>query len=458
LIIGLKKLIGKIVVLICLASCTPDEEILTNDVNAQLTFSDNAVVFDTVFSGVETITRRLTVYNPNKKALSIEQIYVGNPSESAYDIIINGRSLADAGNIRLLGGDSLLVLIKAHITPRNDTLPFVVYDSLMFETNNNVQNVKLLAWGQDAHFIRFKDVADCNITWMAGKPYVLLDSMVVRPGCIFTLKPGTQVYSYTKATLTVQGTLEVQGTPQQPVIFADFQKLQENAPGQWGGIVFESSSSNNYIYGAEIRNATIGLDVRISDTDTLPDIKVENTIIKNMLEAAVTALNSDINLTNVVLTNCINTLFAGQGGGNYSFRHCTLANYNYEFGRELPSIVMSNNYRTSGTEIASPLTWDLQNSTIWGNLPGEILLSINPNIDFTLTSSHNILKTQIPSIFDGNNNLLNVPKPLFTDPAILDFRPEPLSPLIDAGRDIGVDNDITGKKRDATPDIGAYEL
>ncbi|QHT69499.1 hypothetical protein GXP67_24060 [Rhodocytophaga rosea] len=445
--------------LISVWACTPDEEIITTDANARLTFSENAVVFDTIFSGIETITRRLTVYNPNKKALSIDQIYIGNSSESSYDIIINGRPLADAGNIRLLGGDSLLVLVKARITPRNDTLPFVVYDSLMFETNSNVQNIKLLAWGQDAHFIRYKDTFNCNITWVPGKPYVLLDSMVIKPGCTLTINPGTQVYSFTKAHLIIQGTLDVQGTPQQPVIFADFQKLKENAPGQWGGIVFEPSSTNNHIYGAEIRNATIGLDVRISDADTLPDIKVENTIIKNMLETAVSALNSDISLTNVVLTNCINTLFAGQGGGNYSFRHCTLANYNYEFGRELPAIVMNNTYRANDKEITNPLKWNLQNSIIWGNLLGEILFSINPAIDFEVASSHNILKTQIQTIFQGNNNLLNVKdKPLFADPTILDFMPEPLSPLIDAGRNIGVVNDVTGKERDETPDIGAYEL
>jgi hypothetical protein len=120
---------------------------------------------------------------------------------------------------------------------------------------------------------------------------------------------------------------------------------------------------------------------------------------------------------------------------------------------------MSNTYRTFEKEINNPLSWNIQNSIIWGNFPGEILLTINQISDFTITASHNVLKTQLNDIFQGNNNQLNVkPTPLFVDPQILDFRPDALSPLINTGANINVIDDITGKKRDLLPDIGAYEL
>lgn len=450
-----------IVLAIYVWSCRPEEEIITSDINARLTFSENAVVFDTLFTGLESITRRLTVYNPNKKALIIDNIYLGNQYDSPYEILINGRSVTETPSLRLLGGDSLLVLVKVLIRPRNDTLPFIEYDSLSFQTNGNIQNVKLLAWGQDAHFIRYKDfVSVCDITWESGKPYVLIDSIVVKPGCTLTVKSGSQVYSYSNAHIIIEGTLLVQGTPQNPVLFADFQKLKENAPGQWGGIIFGPASAGNQIFSAEIRNATTGLDVRIADADTLPDLIVESSLIKNMLQAGIRTFNSDVTLANTILTNCISTLFAGQAGGNYSFRHCTLANYNYDFSRELPAVFLSNTSRTPEREISNPLTWKLHNTIIWGNLPEEILLAINQtSAPFSISASYNVLKTQQNDSFRGSNNLLNVnPIPLFADPAILDFRPAPLSPLIDAGTDVGIQYDITGKKRDTSPDIGAFEL
>ena len=374
----------------CIWACTPDEEIITRDTNAQLSFSDNAVVFDTIFTNIESHTRRLTVYNPNKKAVVIDQVYLGNPQDSPYEVIINGRTLDKASKIQILGGDSLLLLVKATINPRNENLPFVVYDSLMFLTNGNLQNIKLLAWGQDAHFLRYKDSpALCNATWTPGMPYILLDSLQVPVDCKLTLKAGVQVYSYTNAHLIVNGSLDVQGTPVEPVIFADFQKLKDNVPGQWGGIVFSATSKENTIKGAEIRNATTGLDVRKADGNVMVDVTVENSIIKNMLQSGVNSINSAFSLTNSLITNCIYTLFNGQGG-NYTFKHCTLANFNYDFSREFPAVMMGNLFETIEKK-EYPLQWDIQNSIIWGNLTNEIIIANNPNALFAITSANNIL-------------------------------------------------------------------
>lgn len=47
--------------------------------------------------------------------------------------------------------------------------------------------------------------------------------------------------------------------------------------------------------------------------------------------------------------------------------------------------------------------------------------------------------------------------PLFIDATNYDFRLSGSSPAIDAGTDLGIDEDFTGNTRDASPDIGAYE-
>jgi hypothetical protein len=452
----LKEFTRKIILLLgivsCVWACIPEEEIFTTDPSARLRFSENAIVFDTIYTALPSITRWLTVYNPNKRAVSIDTIYLGNQADSPYEVIVNGRPLPDARNMRLLGGDSLLVLVKASLAARNEDLPFIVYDSLMFETNGNRQNVKLLAWGQDVTFVRYKDfLTACNTTWTAGKPYLIMDSLQVQPGCKLMMEAGTQVYSRPGAKIMVDGTLEIGGTPEKKVILADFRQLKANAPGQWGGLVFNQTSRNNYIKGAEIRNATTGLDVQIWDEDTLPDLTLENTIIKNMLRSGISAMNADILLTNTLITNCVSSLMNVRNGGNYTCRHCTFTSYSFDFAREAPAVVL---------QAGQPLFWLMQNSIIWGGsgFADEIVLNRSPSVAFFVQAENSLLKTRLTDVFSGNGNLLDIPAgPLFIDPSVLNFRPDSLSPVVDAGKQLNITEDITGKKRDGKPDIGAYE-
>jgi hypothetical protein len=47
--------------------------------------------------------------------------------------------------------------------------------------------------------------------------------------------------------------------------------------------------------------------------------------------------------------------------------------------------------------------------------------------------------------------------PAFSDPAGANFRPKPLSVLIDTGIDVGLKEDFIGNRVDRRPDIGAFE-
>jgi hypothetical protein len=101
----------------------------------------------------------------------------------------------------------------------------------------------------------------------------------------------------------------------------------------------------------------------------------------------------------------------------------------------------------------------MQNSIIWGagSYTDEVLLDRSPEAAFVIEAENSLLRTRLTDVFAGNN-LLNVPpRPLFVDPPFLNFRPDSLSPLINAGALLGITEDITGKKRDEKPDIGAYE-
>jgi hypothetical protein len=431
--------------------------VVTNNADARLDFSENAVVFDTVFTSLGSATRRVKVYNTNPRAIVIKSVAVGGGQRSPYTVLINGRSPTAIQDLHILGGDSLTILVTVTINPRNQDLPFVVYDSLLFQVNGKVQNLKLLSWGQDAVFLR-NTTLSCNQTWTAGKPYILYDSVKVAPGCRLTIEAGAKVFGFTNSHLVIKGSLDVKGTPQNPVLFAGFrQEAQfDNAPGQWGGILFQEGSVNNRIQGAKIKNATTGLMVSTQDTDTNIDVDISGSTIQNMTDYGVGSINSDVRIVNSLLTNCGKALFNGVGGGNYSLTHCTMSNYVTGFFREAPSVQLSNTYKTGDLDITNTLTWNLYNNVIWGRQIEEISLINVSTTAFVLNQGNNLLKMPNEAPFMGNGNIFNS-EPKFVDALKNDYRPDNLSPLVNTGMSAGITTDINGKLRDAQPDIGAYE-
>src|SRR5210317_1997137 len=75
-------------------NCVPGEEIIDFDYSNGLKFSTDTILFDTVFTGIGSTTRRLKVYNPNDRALKISKIELGLGASSSYRIIVDGRELA----------------------------------------------------------------------------------------------------------------------------------------------------------------------------------------------------------------------------------------------------------------------------------------------------------------------------------------------------------------------------
>ena len=111
-------------VALCLFSCK--EETLSSDPTLSLTFSKDTVSFDTVFTTVGSSTLRLMVYNRNKNALAISNIWLDNTT-TAFKVNVDGENdLTQLQNIQINGGDSLYVFIKVNIDPNNKNNPVLV--------------------------------------------------------------------------------------------------------------------------------------------------------------------------------------------------------------------------------------------------------------------------------------------------------------------------------------------
>lgn len=445
-------------------SCRPESEIITPNPEYELRFSTDTVIFDTVFSTIGSITKRLKVYNPNERAVEIDEVSLGRGESSSYRLWVQGEEQEKVTDQILYGGDSLLLLVEVTIDPEDENLPFLVKDSVVFKTARTLHDVKLVSWGQDAHFFRSNgrfSVLDCQSRWTADRPYVIYDSLYVEADCELVIEEGCQIYFNKGAGLYVSGQLQIEGTVAEPVILQSVRLdgNYEKASGQWQGVVFLEGSRNNTIFNTSIRNADVGLWLNTFDEDDIPDLTLKNVRLENMSSAGILAVNSDLYAANLLANHCETFSALHLGGGNYTYEHCTLVGDGSAFGND-ESLVFSDQLNNPGNDslIVNPMSIRLVNSIVWGNLEEELLISNSGGMPVEIDIHHNILRTK-SEFLDKDKNLLTTAAafPRFVAPADYDYRLDSLSPAVDYGTKLLIEKDLEGFIRDEKPDVGAYE-
>ena len=435
-------------------ACTPEEEIITDAGDAQLVLGADTVSFDTLFTTVGSTTQWLSIYNPNQRAVNISSITLGNAS-SPYRVIVNGKPGSRFQDVRLLGGDSLLVLIEVTVDPQDEDIPFLIKDSLIFQTNGNVQDVKLEAWGQNAYFLKSAIIAQ-DTTFATDRPYVVCDSLWVQQPATLTLPPGVKMYFNNGASLLVDGSLQAQGKAEARIPFqhirtdGDF----ENALGQWAGIFFGPKSKDNILAFAEVRNAQVGIVISSPDNDTIPDLILANTVIENMSDYGIFAIDTDITAYNTVVSNCVSGLVANFGRGDYRYWHCTFVNEYTSFIREdSDTALLFGDTLFVQNNLTQRFSLSLINNIIWGSLPNEL------GFDARRLGSRVIFDYNLIQSTDTTRQTNNIvaQNPMFVNSQEQDYRLNSLSPAINAGIPLGITQDLEGNPRDAQPDWGAYE-
>jgi len=441
-------------------SCEPTEEKITSDISAQLIFSSDTIIFDTLLSSVGSITKRLRIFNPNDNAIELSKLALGKGQNSPYTIWVNGEQSNSFTNEVIFGKDSLLVLVEVFIDPKDENLPFLVKDSLIVEANGNTGFVRFVAWGQDAIYIDNEIIA-CNTTWTADRPYVIYDTALVNTNCKLIIEQGTRIYINNGASLFIAGSLQINGTLENKVVIRNtrFDARFENVPGQWGGIFFLEGSSDNHIEHAVIRNGSQGLRVGNPDSDDLFDLIVSNSEIKNMSISGIEAYSSDVQVTNTLIYNCGTFTMGCFLGGTYDLKHCTFTNGQSLLSSEGPSVVFTDNIVLQDNSIlVEPLNASMQNCIVWGSQEEEFLISESGNSTVNLTMNNNILRSTNEA-YNISNNILSQERnfPGFVNDFSFDYQIDSLSNARDKGIDLGQVFDLLGTERDLMPDIGAYE-
>ena len=456
-----KLLLFLLVLSVCFSSC--EKKRYFSGENASLVFSTDTVHFDTVFTGRGTVTRELRVLNPYNSWLVINRISLAEGDNSSFRLNVDGMPGNNFGKIEIGPSDSIFIFIDAIIDPGDQDNPVLINDSIEFEIDGKLQDVNLIAWGQDINLLNAAVVE--TETWNEGKPYVVYNSMLVDTGQVLTINEGTRILFHRGSTMYIAGKLVVNGTVDNPVVFASdrIEQIYSDVPGQWQGLYFLNGSTGNTIQNAIVGNAVSGIHSgNLGTPDPAPDLELYNVSIYHMSVSGLSSIGSSISAENTLIAHCGYYCAFLSMGGEYSFTHCTMANRWDYATRISPSLYISDFYDYGEDRYTGELVLaGFYNSVITGPLDSEVFIGSVDDEVLNIEFNSCLVRNQDLQDYPYNNCILNQ-DPVFFSWNDYDFRPDTLSPLIDNASVVyaaTVPEDLRGNSRiaDQGPDIGAYE-
>jgi hypothetical protein len=459
-------------------SCKKDS--FLEDQKVDLRFSQDTLMFDTIFTTIGSSTQYLIVTNPENQKVKVSNIRLAGGTNSNFRINVDGQSGTNFNDVEIAAHDSIYIFVEVTVDPNGGSGPMIITDSIVFETNGNQQDVDLVAFGRDAYFIvankslgklKYKIIAGENIdtTWTKDKPIVVYGYAVVDSTGSLTIEAGTEIYFHSNSGLWIYkgGQLKVLGTKAEPVTFQGDrpEEYYEDLPGQWDRIWINESDKQSEINYAIIRNAFIGIQ-----TETLNSVMgankliLKNTIIQNMSGAGILSRYYQIDAENIAISNCQQYCTALTMGGSYEFRHSTFANYWSYSTRKTPTVYINNYFQDSDYKIYpfDLLKANFINCIVYGNLNEEIVLdNQSQGGQFHFKFDHCLVKTE-NNVSDPNNwiSVTKNQEPLFEDIDNNDLHLKSSSAAADKGKGgVSPNLDLDENTRDAsTPDLGVYEI
>ena len=311
-------------VLLLVYSCRKESYISSPD--AQVTTSADTLKFDTLFVTAGSTYRTLKIINANNQKLKITSLQLAGGNASAFKMNVDGVIGTQFNNLDIAANDSIYVFVQVNVNPGAGNLPFIIRDSIQFSYNGRDRKVQLEAWGQNAHFLR-DAVISTNTTWLNDRPYVILGSLRINSNQTLTIDKGCRIYVHADAPILVNGTLQVNGLKDTADrVYFQSDRIDDpyrDYPAGWPGIFFLTNSKDNVLNYAVIRNAYQGIGLADPSPNANPKLILNETVIDNVYDAGIIALNSSLRARNCLISNCGKNLQLAQGG-DYQFTHCTV--------------------------------------------------------------------------------------------------------------------------------------
>lgn len=448
-----------------LYSCRKDSFITSPDASVAITV--DTLHYDTVFTSLGSVTQSFKIINENDQKLRLTSVKLMGGTASNYKMNVDGLSATEASNIEIEANDSVYVFVQVNVDPSAGNLPFIIRDSIQVSYNGKTELVQLEAWGQNAHFLRNKEVLSAE-TWTNDLPYVIQGYLYVDAGQTLTMEKGCRIYVHADAPVIIDGTLKINGGKDTvDRVYFSGDRLDDpykDFPASWPGIFFRTSSKDNVLNYAVIKNAYQAIALQDLPSNANPKLTLNECVIDNAYDAGIISLNSSINATNCLISNCGKNIAIAKGG-NYEFNHCTVVSYSNLFIQHKEPVLNISN--TDGTSTA-PLNALFRNCIFWGDDGSENNTLVENEVVITKSASdivnfdYNLWRTKTLPQNIISQNIINNIQPQFDSIDIsenyYDFRLKTGSPAIDVGKSSAVTTDLTGNPRPkGQPDLGCFE-
>ena len=449
------------------SSCKKDSFI--TDAYARLNITSDTLKYDTIFTSTGSITKSFKIINENNQKLRLGKVKLMGGSGSSFKMNVDGIATNETNDLDIAANDSIYVFVSVTINPNASNLPFIVSDSILINYNGNTRFVQLQAFGQNANFLRNKVITG-NVVWTNNLPYVILGSIRVDTTATLTIQPGCRIYSHADAPFIVDGTLTVNGTKTNNVVFAGdrLDDVYKDLPASWPGIYFRGNSKNNVLTYAVIKNAYQAIVTEKPSINANPKLILHQCIVDNAYDAGVLCVNSNLQADNSLISNCGSNIILSYGG-TYNFTHCTVASYSNDYLNHKNPVLNVNNFALqNGVMVTADLNAVFRNSIFWGSEGGivndEVVVNKQGSNPFNVLFEKNIYRVlNDPGNSTLTSNLKNL-NPSFdsidVSKRFFDFRitKNSAAPGINKGVLTGFLKDLDNNNRNiGLPDMGCYE-
>lgn len=477
-----------LVIVFSIASCY--QEKFTTDQNDKLEFSTDTLSFDTVLTSISTVTRYFKVYNSHDLSIRIDEVKLTGEHAGLFRLNVDGMTGDIIRDVTILPHDSIYVFAEATIDPDQpeSISPFIMETEVSFSSNNNLQKVLLIAWGQNANYIPGPHTPNrislltCDMgeeIWDDPKPYVLYGTLLI-DSCTLVLPPGTRLYVhggiannqlgiYNEGLIYTfpHGQIRSMGTVTQPVLIRD-DRIEPDHDGAWAGIRLGPESGPHAFSHTMVTNGIVGISA-----DSASIVEIDHSIISFTGGPGFFARHANAKISNSLFYENGSNAIALTFGGDYEINYCTLAN----FGNDSEALLMNNFFCVdalcTGGAIINKLTARISNGIFVGSSTDEFWMTDaqdppGQNMDVAMQNCivvvDDLLKAEnYPNFFNsictdcfewmhGDTLFMDMEKYDFhlDTSSIAEMKAVPLP---------GFTDDLDGKTRDAVmPDIGCYEF
>ncbi len=392
--------------MLCLSACSKDE-VFTTDRSAVLTFSEDTIKFDTLFTTIGSSTETLMIYNKNDNGIRLKNVKLQNAAATGFRMNVDGQFGSSFDDLEIYGGDSMFCFIEVTIKKQNNNEPVLINDELVITLENGAQQrVALKAYGQDAEILRSPTLTE-NTTYNATKPYLIYGTLTINEGVTLTLDPGTRLFFHADGYIDCNGTIYADGSSKEITIRGDrldhmFDYLPyDRLDNQWLGIVLNNSSKDNYLKNVDIHSGSYGISASGENTDDTK-LTLINSTIHNVGGNGLYLNNCKAIVANSQISNCRGNCVE-IAGGKYTFDFCTIAQFCPWIATRGNALKFTNG---SGSEDYKALKQlNMTNCLITGYANDEVFGTPNNNVtdaEFNFKFTNCVLCTEEPKSYVEN--------------------------------------------------------